>query len=74
MASVSEVDAGTVVTVSALTTATSLKAAPTAALSMRLRGLAGSYIHGTLISNHDLFIQGKDSTNESGSGLKSLNP
>ena len=52
MASVSEVDAGTVVTVavSALTTATSLKAAPTAALSMRLRGLAGSWIHGTLIS------------------------
>jgi len=47
MASVSEVDAGTVVTVtvSALTTATSLKAVPTAALSMRLSGLAGSWIN-----------------------------
>ena len=52
MASVSEVDAGTVVTVtvSALTTATSLKAVPTAALSMRLSGLAGSWIHGKLIN------------------------
>ena len=58
MASVSEVDAGTVVTVtvSALTTATSLKAAPTAALSMRLSGLAGSWIHGKLISYQVIFL------------------
>jgi len=58
MASVSEVDAGMVVTVtvSALTTATSLKAAPTAALSMRLSGLAGSWIHGTLISYQVIFL------------------
>ena len=58
MASVSEVDAGTVVTVtvSALTTATSLKAAPTAALSMKLSGLAGSWIHGKLISYQVIFL------------------
>ena len=74
MASVSEVDAGTVVTVavSALTTATSLKAAPTAALSMRLSGLAGSWIHGKLISYQVIFlVQGKIQLR---SGLKSLNP
>ena len=74
MASVSEVDAGTVVTVtvSALTTATSLKAAPTAALSMKLSGLAGSWIHGKLISYQVIFlVQGKIQLR---SGLKSLNP
>ena len=39
MASVSEIDAGTVVTVT-------VSALTTAALSMRLSGLAGSWIHG----------------------------
>jgi len=62
MASVSEVDAGMVVTVtvSALTTATSLKAAPAAALSMRLSGLAGLLDPRDIDQlPSDLFIQGK---------------
>ena len=49
MASVSEIDAGTVVTVT-------VSALTTAALSMRLSGLAGSWIHGKLISYQVIFL------------------